>query len=165
MYCQYDLRTFRTADYSYDGWTIRTLDVSYYGPFVPRLFVCWTYTEYTYNIMAVPYVNIPLATSVSVNTTSAPSAKILHRPFDGVLLLNASAAVAAQRLAARRRPADIRRRRKLFVSRGAASHSRLVSEALNARRVRRTRSYLYVRCQCGVRRRRAVAHASDHRWL
>ena len=58
---------------------------------------------------------------VSVNITSALSAKILHRPFDGVLLLTATAAAA---VAAQRRPADTRRRRKPFVSRGFLSHVR-----------------------------------------
>ena len=42
---------------------------------------------------------------MSVNTTSALSAQILHRPFCGVPLLTA-AAVAAQRRVARQRPVD-----------------------------------------------------------
>ena len=108
---------------------------------------------------------------VSVNTTSAPSAKILHRPFDGILLLTAATAAAA---------AITWRRWKLFVLRsflshvrqysrvvacGAASHSCLVSEALTLGKYAELTHIFYICCQCGVRRRRAVAHASVHRWL
>jgi len=45
------------------------------------------------------------------NTTSAPSAEILHRPSGGVSVLFAAAAVTAQRRNARRRSHYIRHRR------------------------------------------------------